>query len=63
MLLCGNNLQLVASETDNVSAGNNRESGNKRLGTGGKPWRKSDKNLGGKNDQECMSKLDGYFMK
>lgn len=33
MLLCGNNLQLMAYEMDNVSAGNNRESGNKRLGT------------------------------
>lgn len=42
MLLCGNNLQLVASEMDNVSAGNNRESGNKRLGTGRRPWSKSE---------------------
>lgn len=51
----------MASETDNVSAGNNRESGNKRLGTGRSKYIK--KNLKGKNDQECISKLDGYFMK
>lgn len=54
----------MVSEIDNVSAGNTRESGNKRLGTGRRPWSKSEKkNFRVKNDQGCMSKLDGYFMK
>lgn len=37
----------MASETDNVSAGNNRESGNKRLGTGRSKYIKK-KTSGGK---------------
>lgn len=46
----GNNPQLMASET----------TGRVEIRDQGASLKKS---LRGKNDQECMSKLDGYFMK
>lgn len=57
--LCGNSQQPVAYEIDDVSAGDSRDSRNKWLGTGRRPWSKSEKASGEKMIRSaCLSLME-----